>query len=297
MLDTVLSLFLIAKGSSLTVHEHRLQHKVLTHDNVEIRVFGCDFSKWICMHTVTRPLLQRRLKPDIIAADEQWWCPAHIASQQTSTEEGHGCHYIVIKSNLALQQSTSSDSLSDNGSFEGSIRWLGDKISKIPDLLVESSKAPPPPAWGFPLSPEQNHVEQANSSDCGLHVIGDLAETLFGIPLSLRTVTRLRQNLPTLLIAFYLNQRGHSLQPALHLEEIMGYSHSLYLLLPLPLFPLTPSPFFCPGTPCRCPRILVTMHDRVPPLLSSAWTSPPTPPRRDPFDRLPPHGAPSHNLP
>jgi hypothetical protein len=83
-------------------------------------------------------------------------------------------------------------------------------------------------AWSFPSPLEQNHVEQVNASDCALHVIADLAETLFGIPLSLRTVTRLRQNLPTLIIAFYRDQshRGHSLHPPLHLEEIMGYSDS-----------------------------------------------------------------------
>uniref|UniRef100_A0A7S0QIJ3 ATP-dependent DNA helicase n=1 Tax=Cryptomonas curvata TaxID=233186 RepID=A0A7S0QIJ3_9CRYP len=228
LLDTVLSLFLIAKGSSLTVNEHRLQHKVLTHNNVEIRVFGCDFSKWICMHTVTSQMLKRRLKPDIIAADEQLWCPAHIASQKTSTQQGFGCHYVVIKSNLALRQSTSSDSLRDNGSFAGTIQWLANRISQIPDLLLHRSKTVSAPAWSFPSPPEQNHVEQANSSDCALHVIGDLAETLFGIPLSLRTVTRLRQNLPTLLIAFYQSQRGHSLLPPLHLEESMGDALPVY---------------------------------------------------------------------
>ena len=225
LLDTILSTFLITKGSNLTVDVHRLQHKVRTHNNAQIRVFGCDFSKWICMHAeaLTSQKLTRRLKNDSITIDEQLWFPAHIASRQTSTEQGLGNHYVVIKMNLGSRQITSSDSLRDTGSFAGSITWLANRMSRIPDLLLHTSKTRPASAWSFPLSLEPNHVEQINSSDCALHVIGDLAQTLFGIPLSLRMVQRLRQNLPIWLIAFYLTQgnlKGHSLHTPLNLQEI-----------------------------------------------------------------------------
>ena len=223
LLDAILGLFLIAKGSNLTVGDSCLQHKVLTHNNAPIRVFGCDFSKWICMHELTERTLKRRLKHALMKADEELWCPAHIAAEPTGTKQGLGCHYVVIKPNLGSREITSSDSLHNKGSFAPTIQWLAHRFSQIPDLLGHALRTGTAPAWRFSLSPKLHHVEQANSSDCGLHVIGDLTETLFGIRLSLRTVQRLRQNLPILLVAFYLthgNPKGHSKQRPLHLEEI-----------------------------------------------------------------------------
>jgi hypothetical protein len=102
---------------------------------------------------------------------------------------------------------------------------LAKRLSEIPDLLLDASKTQSATAWKFPLQMEPNHVEQSNSSDCAIHVIADLIETLFGIPLSLRTVQRLRQNIPILLIAFYFThgnpQKSHSLHTPLILQTII----------------------------------------------------------------------------
>jgi hypothetical protein len=223
LLDTIIGLFLIAKGSNLTVDEACLHHTVSTHHDAQIRVFGCDFSKWICMHDITTRKLKRRFKDHVIATDERWWCPAHIASQPTSTHQGLGCHYVVIKPSLDLRQVTSSDSLRDNGSFTETIQWLARKFSQIPNLLLDPSRMQSARPWRFPFSQELHHMEQINSSDCAIHLIADLAQTLFGIAHSARTVQRLRQNLPILLVAFYLthgNLKNNALHHQLQLEII-----------------------------------------------------------------------------
>ena len=141
----------------------------------------------------------------------------------TSTHQGLGCHYVVIKPSLDLRQVTSSDSLRDNGSFTETIQWLAHKFSQLPNLLLDPSRMQSARPWRFPFSQELHHMEQINSSDCAIHLIADLAQTLFGIAHSARTVQRLRQNLPILLVAFYLthgNLKNNALHHQLQLEII-----------------------------------------------------------------------------
>ena len=51
----------------------------------------------------------------------------------------------------------------------------------------------------LPVRPDQ--LQQINHSDCGLHVINQLGEKVFGFPNTIELIQNLRQKLPVLILA------------------------------------------------------------------------------------------------
>ena len=118
-----------------------------------------------------------------------------MASNVASAELGQGNHFVVNHCSLGSHEIAASDSLSAGEGYSTTIKWLAQKMSVFFNFYLNSNTP-----WR--ITPAlATQVQQANNCDCALHLSSNLNALLFGIPDSVSSVRRLRQNLPVFVIA------------------------------------------------------------------------------------------------
>ena len=187
--DMTLGMFQTAI-KAIKVHEHEISFRPFTiHSGDNILLCPCTICYKITVSPHENPYRGRGMRiKQKLAKSSRIWCPVYVRN----------CHFILLDFDHRQRNCSIRDSQNEDNQVEKATHELASRFTEMIDRLCGTDTKTASP-WTFDAPIDV--VQQANQSDCGLHVLSWIAGKILGIETP--DVTRLRQLLPVLLLAFW----------------------------------------------------------------------------------------------